>query len=309
LTTDPTDTAASDEASATPAPLSAPTTDAPSDRERTAPEGAGGFTPLPVKKPLGYALLGLGTLATFLLMSVDRALPHGPLWSFLGVLVAGAGVLELCGLLRAGEGDPRLGALLLAAKPDEPALFAPKRTLPLAFAVLLLGLVAFPVDDFALPIGAALLVLGLSALRRPALFVFVASSLLLLPMLGSYGLWDPWETHYGEVAREILARNDWITLWWAQDEWFRSKPVLIFWIEALSWGALGLPFDPDTNAAHPEWAIRLPHYVLTMAALLACYAAIARTFRPRAAVLACLVLVTTPYFFFLASPTCRSCPP
>ena len=53
----------------------------------------------------------------------------------------------------------------------------------------------------------------------------------MLPMLGQYGLWDPWETHYGEVSREILSRNDWITLWWAQDEWFRSKPIFIFWSE------------------------------------------------------------------------------
>jgi 4-amino-4-deoxy-L-arabinose transferase-like glycosyltransferase len=242
----------------------------------------------------------VGALATFLLMSVDRALPHGPLWSFLGVLVAGAGVLELCGLLRARPDDGSFTDAFLAAKEGEPGWLAPRRTLPLALGVLVVGLVAFPVDDYALPITAALLVLGTSALRRPALLVFVAGSLLLLPMLGSFGLWDPWETHYGEVAREILARNDWITLWWAQDEWFRSKPVLVFWIEALTWGALGIPFAPDTNPAHPEWAIRLPHYVLTMAALLASYAAIARTFKPRTAVLACLVLLTTPYFFFLA---------
>jgi 4-amino-4-deoxy-L-arabinose transferase-like glycosyltransferase len=109
-----------------------------------------------------------------------------------------------------------------------------------------------------------------AALRRPGLLVFVVVSLLYLPMLGAYGLWDPWETHYGEVAREILARDDWISLWWAQDRWFWSKPILIFWMEALSWGALGMPFEADSNPAHPEWAIRLPHYILTMAALMAC---------------------------------------
>ena len=88
-------------------------------------------------------------------------------------------------------------------------------------------------------------------------------------MLGQFGLWDPWETHYGEVAREILARDDWITLWWAQDDWFWSKPILIFWIEALTWSALGMPFEPDSNPAHPEWVMRLPHYVLSISALMA----------------------------------------
>jgi hypothetical protein len=36
---------------------------------------------------------------------------------------------------------------------------------------------------------------------------------------------------YGEVAREILSRDDWISLWWAQEDWFWSKPIFIFWIE------------------------------------------------------------------------------
>ena len=36
-------------------------------------------------------------------------------------------------------------------------------------------------------------------------------ALLYFPCIGSYSLWDPWETHYGEVAREILARDDWIS--------------------------------------------------------------------------------------------------
>jgi 4-amino-4-deoxy-L-arabinose transferase-like glycosyltransferase len=241
----------------------------------------------------------VGTLVGFFLMSSDEQLPHGPLWGSLAMLLAGLGVLELCGLLRARPGDPDLGSTLFGAQPGEPLWMAPRITLPVAFAVLLVGGLVAGAEWIAAPITLALLILLVSALRRPALFVFVAASLLLLPMLGQYGLWDPWETHYGEVAREILARDDWITLWWAQDEWFRSKPILIFWIEALSWGALGVPFAPDANP-NPEWAIRLPHYALTMSALMACYVAMARVFGRRVAVIASLVLATTPYFFLLA---------
>ena len=32
--------------------------------------------------------------------------------------------------------------------------------------------------------------------------------------IAACGPWDPWETHYGEVARQILVRSDPIDLWW-----------------------------------------------------------------------------------------------
>ncbi|HEX6244848.1 MAG TPA: glycosyltransferase family 39 protein [Polyangiales bacterium] len=251
-------------------------------------------------KRLGAALLGLGVLGAFMLMSFEDKIDRAALWGGLLTLIATLGVLSLCGLLRARPEDLSLADRLLAPQAGEPGFMAPRVTWPLALVVLVAGGFIAGVEQLAIPILIALGLLLLSAVRRPALFVFVAASLLLLPMLGSYGLWDPWETHYGEVAREILARDDWITLWWAQDEWFRSKPILIFWIEALSWSALGMPFEPDSNPAHPEWAIRLPHYVLTMSALMACYTAVARVFSRRTAVIASLVLATTPYFFLLA---------
>ena len=56
--------------------------------------------------------------------------------------------------------------------------------------------------------------------KRHGFWVVVAAAALYFPFMGSYSLWDPWETHYGEVAREMLSRDDWISLWWAQDGWF-----------------------------------------------------------------------------------------
>ena len=81
--------------------------------------------------------------------------------------------------------------------------------------------------------------------ERHGFWLAVLTTVVYLPMLGSYSLIDPWETHYGEVAREMLARDDWISLWWAQDGWFFSKPVLDFWIQGLSFSALGVRFMPD----------------------------------------------------------------
>ena len=37
---------------------------------------------------------------------------------------------------------------------------------------------------------------------------------LYLPGLGSYGLYDPWETHYGEVARNMVENANYIDPFW-----------------------------------------------------------------------------------------------
>src|SRR5688572_25667745 len=62
--------------------------------------------------------------------------------------------------------------------------------------------------------------------------------LLYLPMAWSYELFDPWETHYAEVARQMAERGDFISLWWPgapiDAEHFWSKPVLSFWLMSLS---------------------------------------------------------------------------
>ena len=65
-------------------------------------------------------------------------------------------------------------------------------------------------------------------LSHPSLWLLGLAVLLYVPFLGNFGLIDPWETHYGEVSREILARDDWMSLWWAQDGWFNSKPIFNF---------------------------------------------------------------------------------
>ena len=172
-----------------------------------------------------------------------------------------------------------------------------------ALGAVLTLLVGAKLGGFALlpvVILAALAWLVPVALRRPGLLVLVVVSALYLPGLGRYGLWDPWEPHYSEVAREILARNDWISLWWAQDEWFWSKPPLLFWAEAWSMAVAGVDFRPDANPVHPEWAIRLPTFAITLAALGIIYEAVRRRFGTRAGALAALVTATMPQFFLVS---------
>ncbi len=67
---------------------------------------------------------------------------------------------------------------------------------------------------------------------RAALASVLLASAVLLPYLGAVGLWDPWETHYGEVAREMVQRNDYVHPYW-ENAWFFSKPAFTMWMQAL----------------------------------------------------------------------------
>ncbi len=152
--------------------------------------------------------------------------------------------------------------------------------------------------------------------QRHGFWLMVVAACLYLPTLGSYSLWDPWETHYGEVSREILARDDWISLWWAQDGWFWSKPILNFWIQALSMATIGTHYMPDQMligsdglaSAHPEWVVRMPNFLLTVLGMYLLYKGVARVFGRRAGLLGGVVLATMPDWYFLAHQTMTDMP-
>jgi len=129
--------------------------------------------------------------------------------------------------------------------------------------------------------------------------------LLYVPFSGNYGLWDPWETHYGEVARQMAARGDWISLWWPgspQDPpsgVFFSKPVLTFWLMALSLKLFGLGhsdpghFDEMVVGWRAEWALRLPFVLLGIIGIWATYVLVERLSSRRAALFSAVVLATS----------------
>ena len=151
---------------------------------------------------------------------------------------------------------------------------------------------------------------------RRGFWLALLNILLYVPLLGSYSLSDPWETHYGEVSREMLARDDWISLWWAQDGFFWSKPVLDFWLQGLGFSATGVHFMPDQMLAAassgaspaPEWPARLPVFFLTVVASYFLYKAVAKAFGGRAGFLAGLVLTTAPYWYLIAHQSMTDMP-
>ena len=129
--------------------------------------------------------------------------------------------------------------------------------------------------------------------------------LLYLPFAGSYGLFDPWETHYGEVARQMTERNDFVSLYWPgsplDGQYFWSKPVLTFWLMSLSMHLRASAGRARPRArwrcrSAPEWALRVPFCLMALLALYGVYLVASRFVSRRAGVLSVVVLATCPMF-------------
>ena len=275
-----------------------------------------------------------GGFCAFLLMAHNGQLRFGVPLGFLFMLVATWGVLDCAGtfddvgesagkidsskLVRALVGVLGSGLLMGAAIAGGQSgtlhqwMWGAMVTLTfelLVYAVFNLGVRIGPwaKDEAGLP---------RPIWKRHGFWLVTVAALLYLPTLGSYGLWDPWETHYGEVSREILARDDWVSLWWAQDGWFWSKPILNFWIQALAMASLGTHYMPDQMligadglaSAHPEWVVRTPNFLLTVLGMYLLYKGVARVFGRRAGLLGGIVLATMPDWYFLAHQTMTDMP-
>ncbi|MBK6575475.1 MAG: glycosyltransferase family 39 protein [Sandaracinaceae bacterium] len=281
--------------------------------------GSAPSTPLSGSRPrkLGWGAFALGVTAMFLLMSNSERAPHGVLLGMFATLTAALGLMTGLGFFARSTTSVPFAASALGHPEGELWFRRPSVMLALSAVVVIACALVFGVDTFhvdtrdllgipldvaylTVAITLALLLLLPAAVTRPGLGVFVAVGLVYLPTLGMHALWDPWETHYGEVAREILARDDWISTWWAHEKWFMSKPILIFWMEALAMGALGVDYLPDANPLHPEWAVRLPIVMLSIAALMVVYGTVKRLFSARAGAFAALAMATAPHYFFLA---------
>lgn len=139
--------------------------------------------------------------------------------------------------------------------------------------------------------------------RRIAAALMMLCAMLYIPLAGTYGMWDPWETHYGEVARQMLERNDFVSQWWPgspQDRSeFWSKPVLTFWLMAIGmklagihWGAAA-PAHELASSWRVEWGARLPFILLSIAAIASVYELVRRLAGRRAAALTAVVLATS----------------
>jgi 4-amino-4-deoxy-L-arabinose transferase-like glycosyltransferase len=145
--------------------------------------------------------------------------------------------------------------------------------------------------------------------RRICMALLMLCAMIYIPLAGNYGMWDPWETHYGEVARQMLERNDFVSQWWPgspQDrQEFWSKPVLTFWLMAMSMKLGGLEWGhtpPPSEIADSwrvEWASRLPFVLLGVLAVWAIWELVRQLAGRRAGALAAVVLATSAQWLLI----------
>jgi 4-amino-4-deoxy-L-arabinose transferase-like glycosyltransferase len=99
--------------------------------------------------------------------------------------------------------------------------------------------------------------------------------------LGVFGLVGADEPRYAQIAREMLARRDWITPVLHGRPWL-EKPVLYYWLAIISYKVFGVS----------DWAARIPSAFCATGMIAAIYA-FARRFAPVVALDAALVTAST----------------
>jgi 4-amino-4-deoxy-L-arabinose transferase-like glycosyltransferase len=130
---------------------------------------------------------------------------------------------------------------------------------------------------------------ALRLLKSPGTWAVFMGAAVILPFLGSAGLWDPWETHYAEVARRMVVDGDWITPRW-RNELFFSKPVLIFWMMASSFSVFGIS----------ALAARIPFAIVGILGVYLAYRTVSRLTDSKKGLWAAFVMATSPFYFFIA---------
>jgi 4-amino-4-deoxy-L-arabinose transferase-like glycosyltransferase len=265
----------------------------------------------------GLAFFG-GALAVSMMASATR-LRGAPAWASAGLVFATVGVMIASGSFAARRSVERSVPLSELERPLVRCVVLGA----LGFGVLTLSVrgilplfasaIAFPAVGIAL--AASLFRLGRALgfcdgrplLERHGFWLVVVACLIGLPWLGAFGLLDPWETHYAEVSREMIARRDWISTYWGHEGWFKSKPVLSFWLQGLAMLLTGARAGPGQmlvgepgHFARPEWAVRLPSFACALIGSYLLYKGVAAFAGRRAGLAGGVVLWTSAHWIFLS---------
>ncbi len=126
------------------------------------------------------------------------------------------------------------------------------------------------------------------AAAAPAGVIALAAALFLFH-LGSYGLWEPDEARYAEIAREMIVSHDYV-LPHLNYVPYVEKPPLLYWLTAAHFRILG----------ETEFAARLISARSAVLGVLVTMLFTMRVFDRRRAMLASAILVTSPLYAVMA---------
>lgn len=116
------------------------------------------------------------------------------------------------------------------------------------------------------------------------LFLLILPGVLLYPCLSFY-LFEPDESRYAEIPREMLIRGEW-TVPYLQSEPYLDKPPLMYWLVMLSYKLCGVH----------DWAARLVPALAVHGTILLVYFLGRRSLGERAAFWGALTLALAPGF-------------
>jgi 4-amino-4-deoxy-L-arabinose transferase-like glycosyltransferase len=113
-------------------------------------------------------------------------------------------------------------------------------------------------------------------------YLFFLGAVLFFTALGTRDFWAPVEPRYGEIARVMFAKGDWI-LPTVNGDLYTDKPILYFWLVLIAAKLAGV-----VN----EWTVRLPAAIGGVGFILATYFFARDFFSPRIGLLAAAMLAT-----------------
>lgn len=120
---------------------------------------------------------------------------------------------------------------------------------------------------------------------RYQLWIAAAAVVVFFTNLGGTGLWDMDEALYGNCAREMLERGDWVVPWF-NGQMFPEKPPLMFWSMMAGYGICGVN----------EWGARLFSAIFGVATALMAFHIGRILFNARVGLWTGLITATTVIF-------------
>ena len=123
----------------------------------------------------------------------------------------------------------------------------------------------------------------------PYAVILAVGIFVLMPKLGDFGFWDPWEPKYAESAREMLERDSYIVPYYREGVRL-TKPILVYWGILAGSAMFGLN----------EFGARIVGVGLGLLSMLVVYYAVALLRGRQAGLISALVLGTAPHFYFIS---------